>query len=204
LYDAASANGRNVGIVSCNAYLEVAQGLLPGTYADRHGDPNGATLTDILRSNAVFVSALCPATAVRGAGGFSNECWGSEDHDLWLRILEMGYEVLGTPEPLVIYRVSEYSVSSDATGMARTTQATYRRALARGRLDRRQKRIARAALRTARAAEAFERLSASRVGWRARVDEILRAMPTFAIAALSQPSRWPHWIRLVAARARRS
>ncbi len=147
-----------------------AAGRLPETYADRHGYADGATLTDLLRSNRVFVSALCPTAVIRAAGAFSTECWGSEDHDLWLRIVEHGYEVIGTSEPLVIYRLGAESISSSAVGMARTDQATYRRALARGRLDPEQRRIARAGLRTARAVEAFERLTLHcQAGWRSRV-----------------------------------
>jgi teichuronic acid biosynthesis glycosyltransferase TuaG len=205
LYETALREGRRVGIVSCNAFLEGVDGRLPETYADRFGDPDGATLTDLLRSNPIFVAALSPAAVVRAAGGFSLECWGSEDHDLWLRIVELGYEVIGTPEPLVVYRLAPGSISSGAIGMARTTQSTYRRALERGRLDARQRRIARSALRTARAAEAFERLMAGRRdGDRLRIGEALRALPALAAAGVSQPRRWPHWTRLVIARARRS
>lgn len=201
LYDRAAAGGRRIGIVACNAYLVTASGRLPGTYADRHGRADGATLTDVLRSNPIFVSSLCPADAVRAAGGFSTECWGSEDHDLWLRIIELGYDVIGTSEPLVEYRVAAGSVSDSAIGMARTTQATYRRALERGRLDGPQRRIARGALRTARAAEAFERVAEARSS---RLRQALAAIPALAAAAFTQPGRWPHWTRLVLARARRS
>jgi GT2 family glycosyltransferase len=203
LYDATRATGRRIGIVGCDAYLEDGRGRLPDTYSDRHGRADGATLTDVLRANPIFVSALCPAAVVATAGGFSTECWGSEDHDLWLRILELGYQVVATPEPLAVYRVADGSISSSAIGMARTTQATYRRALARGRLNARQRRIARAALRTARAAEAFEELAAGRhANRRSSLRAGLRALPTLGSAAISQPRRWPHWIRLLAGRAR--
>ena len=201
LYDRSIERGRRVGIVACNAYLVASGQRLPGTYADRHGGADGATLTDLLRSNPIFVSALCPADVLRAAGGFSTECWGSEDHDLWLRIVELGYEVVGTSEPLVEYRVAAGSVSDSAIGMARTTQATYGRALERGRLDGRQRRIARAGLRTARAAEAFERLADGRSS---RLRQAVAAVPVFAAAAFTQPGRWPHWTRLVLARARRT
>ena len=204
LYDRAVERGQRAGIIACDAYLVAAGERLPGTYADRHGAANGASLTDVLRSNPIFVSALCPADAVRAAGGFSTECWGSEDHDLWLRILELGYEVIGTSEPLVEYRVAAGSVSDSAIGMARTTQATYRRALQRGRLDGRQRRIARAGLRTARAAEAFERLADERQDRLTRLRQAVAAVPAFAAAAFTQPGRWPHWTRLALARARRS
>jgi glycosyltransferase involved in cell wall biosynthesis len=203
LYDASGAKGRRIGIVGCDAYLVGADGQLPGTYSDRYGRPDGAGLTDVLRANPIFVSVLCPASVVGAAGGFSTECWGSEDYDLWLRILELGYEVVATTEPLVLYRIAEGSVSSSAIGMARTTQATYRRALARGRLNAKQRRIARAALRTARAAAAFEQLAAGgQAGRRSRLRAGLRAVPALSSAAISQPRRWPHWIRLLAARAR--
>jgi len=205
LSDRARASGRRVGIAGCDAYLEDHRGRLPYTHADLHGRPDGATLTDVLRANPIFVSALSPAAVVAAAGGFSTECWGSEDHDLWLRILELGYEVIATTEPLVVYRVADGSISSSAVGMARTTQATYRRALDRGRLDARQRRIARAALRTARAAEAFERLAErTDADRRSRLRAGARALPAFAAAALSQPRRWPHWLRLLAARARQA
>ncbi len=205
LYETALGEGHRVGIVSCDAYVEDVEGRLPETYSDRHGDADGATLTDLLRSNPIFVAALSPAAVVRTAGGFSTECWGSEDHDLWLRIVELGYEVVGTSEPLVVYRLGAGSISSSAIGMARTTQSTYRRALARGRLNARQRRIARSALRTARAEEAFERLMAGRRdGLRSRIGQALRELPALAAAALSQPRRLPHWTRLVIGRARRS
>jgi cellulose synthase/poly-beta-1,6-N-acetylglucosamine synthase-like glycosyltransferase len=205
LYDRAVGRGRRIGIVACNAYLVSASGRASETYADRYGGADGITLTALLRSNSIFVSAMCPGQVVRDAGGFSTECWGSEDHDLWLRIVELGYDVIGTSEPLVEYRLAAGSVSSSRIGMAQTTQATYRRALERGRLDARQRRIARAGLRTARAAEAFERLAAGRQArWRSRLLEAAQALPAFAAAALTQPGRWPHWTRLVLARARRS
>lgn len=203
LLDAAWAAGRRVGIVSCNAYLEGPEGRLPELYDDRYGDPNGAALTDLLRGNSVFIASLCPREAVDRAGGFSAECWGSEDHDLWLRILELGYEIVATRTPLVIYSLGENSISANAEGMARTTQATYRRALERGKLDMSQRRLARGSLRTARAAEAFERLARERnARGRPPVGDLVRALPLLALAAATQPGRWRHWARLLVTRTR--
>ena len=107
----------------------------------------------MLRGNRVFVSALCPAAAVDEAGGFSPECFGSEDHDLWLRLLELGYELVVNPEPLALYAADVDGISSSAAQMARTEQATYRRALARGRATKHQRRIARAKLALATSGE---------------------------------------------------
>jgi glycosyltransferase involved in cell wall biosynthesis len=153
-YDAEPAG---VGIVCCDAWRETPGGQRLGRYTELHGAPTGVGLTDLLRKNQILIASLCPRTAVDVAGGFSSECFGSEDHDLWLRILEAGHRTVYVDEPLVTYLVAEGSVSSSKLRMARTDQATFRRALARGRLDREQTAIARDRLALARAAEAVAR-----------------------------------------------
>lgn len=153
-YDAA---GAGVGIVCCDAWREDANGRRLGRHAEHAGRATGAGLTELLLGNPVFITSLCPRAAVDAIGGFSTECFGSEDHDLWLRLVEQGGRVVYVDEPLVIYRVAEGSVSSSRARMARTDQATFRRALARGRLDGRQRRIAHARLDLAVAAEAEAR-----------------------------------------------
>jgi glycosyltransferase involved in cell wall biosynthesis len=150
-YDRGVARGRRLGIVACDAWLVAASGARVGRHSAIVG--TGATLTRMLLGNRVFVSALCPRSAVDAVGGFSPECFGSEDHDLWLRLLELGYEIDVNPEPLALYGAAVDGISSSAARMARTEQATYRRALARGRLTRRQRRIARAKLALAASAE---------------------------------------------------
>ncbi len=133
---AAIAGRRRVGIVACDAYVETPDGERHGTYGARVGMLDGPiTLDRLLEGNPIFVSALVPRALVAEVGGFSTETWGSEDHDLWLRIVERGYEVAVNPRPLVIYREAEGSVSASRVGMARTSQATYRRALDRGQPD---------------------------------------------------------------------
>jgi teichuronic acid biosynthesis glycosyltransferase TuaG len=151
LYDRAVAEGRRVGIVACDAWLVDAAGARIGRHSGLVG--TGTNLTAMLRGNRVFISALCPRAAVDAAGGFSPECFGSEDHDLWLRLLELGYELVVNPEPLALYAVGVDGISSSAAQMARTEQATYRRALDRGRLTGPQRRIARAKLALAASAE---------------------------------------------------
>jgi glycosyltransferase involved in cell wall biosynthesis len=146
-----------VGIVCCDAWREDSSGRRLGRYSDEQGRAEGAGLTEVLRSNPILIASLVPRAAVDEAGGFSDECWGSEDHDLWLRILESGLRVVYVDEPLVSYRVAEGSISSSRLRMARTDQATFRRALARGRLNREQTTIARSRLALAEAAEAVAR-----------------------------------------------
>ena len=151
LYDRRVAAGRRVGIVACDAWLVDHTGARIGRHSELVG--TGSSLTRMLRGNRVFVSALCPAAAVDEAGGFSAECFGSEDHDLWLRLLELGYELAFNPEPLALYSLGVDGISSSPARMATTEQATYRRALDRGRLTSAQRRIARAKLALAVSAE---------------------------------------------------
>jgi teichuronic acid biosynthesis glycosyltransferase TuaG len=141
-----------VGIVSCDAWLVDEDDKRVGRHSDVVG--TGTDLTAMLRANRVFVSALCPRAVIEEAGGFSPECFGSEDHDLWLRILENGHRLVHNPEPLALYAAAVAGISSSAAQMGRTDQATYRRALERGRLTRKQRRIARAKLALAESAEA--------------------------------------------------
>lgn len=140
-----------VGIVACDAWLVDDQGERAGRHSELVG--TGTDLTAMLRANRVFISALCPRAVVDEAGGFSSECFGSEDHDLWLRILENGHRLVYNPEPLALYAAAVAGISSSSAQMGRTEQATYRRALERGRLNRAQRRIARAKLALAQSAE---------------------------------------------------
>jgi glycosyltransferase involved in cell wall biosynthesis len=190
LFDEADAEPRHprVGIVACDAWVERPDGTRIGRRSDEFGLPDGISLDDLLESNAIFISALCPRAAVDEVGGFSTECWGSEDHDLWLRLVERHYRVVVNAEPLAVYRVAGGSVSSSRLGMARTDAATYRRALERGNLSSRQARTARRKLRLARAAESVETRGAA------------RSLPLVARAAVENPRLARGWLRRLAGR----
>ena len=146
-----------VGIVCCDAWRVDPGGRRLGRYSETTGGAAGANLLGVLRGNPIFIAALCPRAVVDEVGAFCTECWGSEDHDLWLRIIETGREVVYVDQPLVTYRVQPGSVSSSRERMARTDQVTFRRALARGRLGPRERRVAAARLHLAIAAEAAAR-----------------------------------------------
>jgi teichuronic acid biosynthesis glycosyltransferase TuaG len=147
--------GRAVGIVCCDAWLEDDDGRRVGRYAATMGSPEGTDLSGLLRANRIFVAAMCPRALVDEVGRFSTDCFGTEDYDLWLRILERGYSVayVSAP-PLVTYHPGAGSLSSSRARMAQADQAAFERALARGRLNDHERRIARARLELARAAEA--------------------------------------------------
>ena len=94
------------------------------------------------------LTSMAARAVVQEVGGFSPETWGTEDHDLWIRIVERGYRVVINPRPLASYRVGTgASVTANLEGMARTNQATYRLALERGNLDPKQQTLARRHLR---------------------------------------------------------
>ena len=191
LYDA----GENVGLVACDAWLEGPDGRAEQTYGERLGFPDGAGLTELLEANTVFVAALAPRAVVEEVGRFSTECFGSEDHDLWLRILESGRRLVSTREVLAVYAVSGEGISADPLRMARTDATTFRRALARGRLTAEQRRIAQRRLRVARAAIAVHDVRAAAGAGRARA--AARAVPAVAAAALSSPRELPRWTKTV-------
>lgn len=192
LYDSSIAGRRRVGIVACDAFVEDAAGVRRGTHAERAGSlTEPITLERLLEGNPIFVSAVVPRRLVTELGGFSTDTWGSEDHDLWLRIVEQGYEVAVNPEPLVIYREGEGSVSASAVGMARTSQATYRRALDRGNLTPGQARIARRNLRMQAAIETLERRSQ---GERPGAAELARAGIGMLAYVVARPGRWGPWL----------
>jgi glycosyltransferase involved in cell wall biosynthesis len=206
LYDRARTEGRRVGVVACDAYLLTDGQRLPQTYGQIFGDPAGIDVRRLLRENPIFVSALVPRAVVDEVGPFSTECFGSEDHDLWLRILETGREVVYNPQPLAVYRVGSESVSADTGRMARTAQATYRLALARGRLSAPERWIARRELRLQRAVERAHDIGAAwRAGRRRAAGRLAgRSLPIFAVVAVERPGRWSRWIRAALSRPART
>jgi glycosyltransferase involved in cell wall biosynthesis len=195
--DAAAEAGRRVGIFACDALIEDETGRTVDRWSERYGRPTPVRLTRLLRANTIFISSVVPRTVLDDVGPFSTECFGSEDHDLWLRIVEAGYEVDYSPEALAAYRLSGDTLSADRLGMARTGQATYRRALERGRLSPFERIVARREL---RAQVATERLAMVRRAWEdanrtAAFFTAARSAPLVARVALERPERWLTWAR---------
>jgi glycosyltransferase involved in cell wall biosynthesis len=197
LYDREQRRAPGVGIVGCDAFELGPEGRRSRTWSQRVGASRRPTLTAMLHMNSIFVSALAPRALVVELGGFSTECWGSEDHDLWLRILETGHRAVVNPRPLAVYRVAAGSISDDALGMARTSRRTYARALQRGNLSPLQRAVARRADRVLAAVMAWEQLAGQRArDGRLAVRDAVRAAPLLARVALEHPGRWPRWARI--------
>ncbi len=191
LYDSANAPTGDVGIVACNASLLRSNGTRPETHMDVVRFPRKVGLPRLLRSNPIFGSALAPRRVVDEIGGFCPDLSRAQDFDLWIRIVEAGYRVVATREVLAVHRVRATSWSSDVGVMARYTQSTYRRALERGNLSVRERRIARRELRRQRLIEqiSFERgLSYRRT---------LRSLPLLLLVVAEHPHTWRSVPRLV-------
>jgi teichuronic acid biosynthesis glycosyltransferase TuaG len=198
-YERGERERPGVGIVACDALIRGPDGFAPGTYRDRVPFPDPLTLAKLLVANPIFVSALVPRAAVEEAGGFSPECLGTEDLDLWIRLLELGYRAVANPGAWAVYRVAENSVSGDVARMARNMQTVYRRALARGRLGRRERRIARRELRLQRLVEELAEIRERRASkGHLPLGRSLRAAPRAIAVAAGNPQR----LARVAGRAR--
>jgi glycosyltransferase involved in cell wall biosynthesis len=192
-FDRERGAGRRVGIVACNARIS---GSRDQTFLDHFRGPlEPVTLERVLQGNPIFISALVLRQAGEEVGWFSDELFGTEDHDLWIRILESGYEAVLNREVLAVYRQPAGSISSDLARMGSGNQLTYRRALERGRLTPAQRRIALSQLRYNRAMEAVA--AARFAGDRGRA---VRALPTLLFVAATNPRLWPQWLRVLTPR----
>jgi GT2 family glycosyltransferase len=203
-YDREREAGRNVGIVACNATIVDFDGSESGTFADRFGWSDEITYDRLLEYPYVFVSALVTREAFDVVGGFSKECWGSEDFDLWLRVVEAGFEVVTTREPLARYHLHPDSLSRNQLRMANAALTAYERALARPFPSARQRRVLRRQLRHYRAlrerALVREALRAGRPLLGAQ--RAAKALPYGVVAFLQAPSRWSEWFGGLVARRR--
>jgi glycosyltransferase involved in cell wall biosynthesis len=185
-HDDAVAAGENVGITCCDAIL-----LGRGGARERVFTSSPITLTALLRHNTIFVSAIVTRSVIDQLGGFATNCLGTEDYDLWLRILESGRTVLVVNEPLAFYRIGDTTVSSNAAGMARAMQTTYRRALERGRLDAHQRAIVHRELRLQRFIEFREQVARRRAQTgRLPLAMVARAAPLGVRVLVERPSTW--------------
>lgn len=195
LLDEGEREHGRIGIVSCNAYLRDANGRLPGTYADRFGYAENVGVERLLDISPIFISAVIPREALDEVGPFATDLRSCEDLDLWIRLVEAGYSVVSTREPLVVYRLSPGQLSAQPVAMARARQAVYRRAIERGLLTPTQTRLAEKAVRRERAIEAASTLLEDlrkRRPPRTRPSDLWLLTRTLA----ENPSRWRRWAAL--------
>lgn len=89
-------------------------GLAPGGVdADLPVPPPAEQRATILRHDYVFIGSLFDRTLYDAVGGFRQQFHGTEDWDLWIRMIRHGAVVRRAPHPTVLYRLSAGSVSAD-------------------------------------------------------------------------------------------
>ena len=162
--------------------------MSPRTYKELMGVHGDVTLSAMLVKSPIQPSgALTSMAVVSEVGDFPNELFATPDSDLWLRIVEAGYEVVVVPEPLYVYRISPTSVSSNLPRMSRSLQTTYRRALERDALSSRERRIAERQLRLQRALEQVGLAVDGRRSRQRYARRVVRYLPLFARVAVGSP-----------------
>lgn len=195
-YERSEAEAPGVGIVTCDARIMGPNGIAAQTFRDSMPFPPHLTLSKLLVENSIYGSFLVPRAIADQVGGFSLECFGTEDHDLCVKVMEHGYRAVSNPKALAVYRLQQGSVSSDFARMARNTQTVHRLALQRGHLSRRERWIARRELRANRLIEdVFEIQSERASGGRLPIGRVLGLIPRGLVVAVESPWRWLRVIR---------
>jgi glycosyltransferase involved in cell wall biosynthesis len=193
LYDAERARGRRVGLVGCDARLLGADGYWAQTWGERLGWRDQVDLDSLIRQNTIFARALFSRQAFEELGGFADDIGGSDDIDLWLRMVQAGWEVAVTREPLAVYRVHGEAMSRNRLGMNEAKLKVYRRLLERGGLTADQTREVRRRMRHLRATRgAWQVKRAWSAGRRGEAARLSLAAAPWALAALAQSPR--HWV----------
>jgi len=203
-YDVGVAAGRRIGIVACNARILDPAGLREDTFAEVYGWTDVVDYDAMIQRNCICARALFTREAYEGVGGFAPETQPSDDYDLWLRMLEAGYEVATTREPLAVYRLHAGATSRDVGRMAESLLVAHARALNRGAISPRRRRAIRERMRHTRALRERARVRQAIAERRplTAAARALRALPYGSIAFLQRPSRWPEWARDVLRRRR--
>jgi glycosyltransferase involved in cell wall biosynthesis len=189
--------GRTVGLVTCDAKLLDGDSYADHTYLDMVRDSHRPlTLDLVLARNPIYISSLVPTAVGESVGWFDPELFGTEDFGLWVKIMERGYEAILNPEPLAVYRRRAGTVSSDIARQGINNRRTYELALDRGRLNRRQRRIARRAIRYNRAMEAVARARFASGSDRS-VRQLARSAPLLVWVAVTNPRWWGQWLTIL-------
>ena len=194
--EAARSRDARAALVACDAYYLDGGAVGPARFMERFPPPADPTLGELLRRNFVYVSALLPRAVGDEAGWFDAELFGTEDYDLWIRVVEAGHSIVILPEALGVYRVSPGSVSSQPARQARNLELVYAKALARGRLAAPDRRIAERMLRRTRAVRVVaEEWIESDAPLPRRLAKLTRHAPMLAATVVREPSSWAFWLR---------
>jgi glycosyltransferase involved in cell wall biosynthesis len=194
-YDRAVSAGRRVGAVCCDAELVGDDGPTGARWTDRVGHVRRIDVAVLLRENVVFTSVVMPRSVFLALDGYAEDPrLGVEDYDLWLRMVEDGYEIVMNPEVLASYRLGGEALSAKVERMAQGAQLMLSRAIERGALTPRERRAARRRRRAFGAVARRARIAAEPDRAR-RWLQVARGAPLLVVSALEHPQRWRHWLR---------
>lgn len=123
------------GFAYTDAYVLYADKRLiaRGTAMQRQRPPvpppadSEAFLLELLRRNFVYVAATVPRTVLDHVGGFDERAIRSEDYEMWLRVVSMGYTPVRIPGLHAVYSVHDGQRSASRETMARGLLAIYER-----------------------------------------------------------------------------
>jgi glycosyltransferase involved in cell wall biosynthesis len=106
LYDASRRVRDDVGIVVCDARIVGPDGYRAQTYMEgrsvpQRGDVDALGQVELDLRQRPFAEAI-----VEEVGRFATDLVGTEDYDLWLKIVERGYRVVANRRPLAVYRLT--------------------------------------------------------------------------------------------------
>jgi glycosyltransferase involved in cell wall biosynthesis len=194
-YDRCVAEGRRIGLVSTDAELVSAAGQSEASYLAWVGYRAPVTLDSMLVNNVLPSIVLCPRAVFAELGGYDASIRHGEDFDLWLRILEAGYEVHIVEHVLATYTVRGDAASADTARLATGAAHAYDLALHRGHLTPRQRRIAKRQRRLYRAVAARATIAGDALAGRPTLIARLRMIPATIGVALTHPERWLVWLR---------
>lgn len=74
--------------------------------------PRAEQLAWLLRANHLSIASLFSRARYESVGGFRPQFRGTEDWDLWLRLVRSGAEIVRPDHPTMLYRLSAGNVSS--------------------------------------------------------------------------------------------
>lgn len=109
------AHDRHGGVVTADPIRWIpGEGMAAGgTEAQHPVPPPLEQRSAILRFDFVFVGTLFERGLHDAVGGFRDQFWGTEDWDLWIRMIRHGAVFVRAPHPTVLYRLTTTSVSAD-------------------------------------------------------------------------------------------
>ena len=150
-YDRAIREHPDAAIFSSDAYYEYEDGIREPAHANEGwADPGSCAMTDLLRACILGVGAVYRREVFDTVGGFREDMY-AEDYPFWLLAFAHGYRHRFVDEVLAVHRRNRQQKSASAVRVRRAEAEAITLVLGTGLLSPAERRVARAAARSARA-----------------------------------------------------